>query len=219
MLKELIPQDWADVLSDTLSEPYFEELDQFLTLAYKETTVYPQPTSIFEAFTLTPYKTVKVVIIGQDPYHGEDQAHGLSFSVLPGIKCPPSLKNIFKELKGDCDIDREEGYLVDWAEQGVLMINDVLTVKAKEPRSHRKKGWEHFTHAVISALNEKPEPIIFVLWGNDAIKKEKIIASHHTIIKGPHPSPLSAYRGFFGSKPFSTINQYLNDYYNTTIKW
>jgi uracil-DNA glycosylase len=215
MLKTLIHTDWKSILEDTFEKDYFNKLEIFVENAYLEDTIYPPKSHIFEAFNHTPYTEVKVVILGQDPYHGENQAMGLSFSVPSTEKLPPSLRNIYKELYDDVKITRMTGDLTDWAEQGVLLLNDVLTVKAKTARSHRGKGWEVFTLDVIEKLNMKDEPIVYVLWGNDAIKKEKYIADHHHIVKGPHPSPLSSYRGFFGSKPFSKINELLK----TPIKW
>lgn len=219
MLKELIQNDWKILLSEEYTKEYFIALDTFLTETYKQHTIYPEKSHIFEALNMTPFEQVKVVILGQDPYHGPHQAHGLSFSVPTGEKLPPSLRNIYKELYDDLKITRFSGNLHDWAAQGVLLINDVLTVEEKKPRSHRNKGWEQFTEAIFHVLNTSEEPIIFVLWGNDAMKKEKMIASHHVVIKGPHPSPLSSYRGFFGSKPFSRINDYLTRWDKSIINW
>lgn len=215
MLKELMPKDWQLQLETAFSSPDFQKLEAFVEEAYMNHTIYPEKSHIFKAFQLTPFDQVRVVIIGQDPYHGPHQATGLSFSVPMTEKLPPSLRNIYKELYEDLGITRIHGNLEDWARQGVLMINDVLTVEAGKARSHRGKGWEKFTQAVIEKLNEKKDPVIFVLWGNDAIKKSDWIHPPHIIIKGPHPSPLSAYRGFFGSKPFSTINNNLDQ----PIEW
>jgi len=219
MLKRYLNDDWYNILKEEFTKDYFLELQAFLTDAYKNHTIYPDKSHIFTAFNLTAFKDVKVVIMGQDPYHGENQAHGLSFSVPIGEKLPPSLKNIFKELYDDVKVTRMHGNLEDWASQGILMINDVLTVEASKARSHRNKGWEKFTHSVFEALNTKTDPIVFILWGNDAIKKEKLIDDHHIIIKGPHPSPLSSYRGFFGSKPFSKVNEYLKANNKALINW
>lgn len=218
MLRDLLPNDWQSLLSDEFQKEYFTTLDQKVTEAYENHITFPKESHIFEAFKRTAYHDVKVVIFGQDPYHGENQAHGLAFSVEIE-KLPPSLRNIYKELKEDLGIERTTGILSDWADQGVLLLNDVLTVEKASPRSHRKYGWIQFTEAVVHILNQRQDPVIFVLWGNDAIKKEKMIASHHFIIKGPHPSPLSAYRGFFGSKPFSKINDILIKLGKRPIEW
>lgn len=219
MLQQYLNDDWFQSLNEEFKKDYFLELEAFLTEAYEHHTIYPEKKHIFHAFNLTPLKDVKVVILGQDPYHGENQAHGLSFSVPMTEKLPPSLKNIYKELYDDVGVTRIHGNLESWAKQGVLMINDVLTVEASKARSHRNKGWEKFTQAVIQVLNEQDTPIVFILWGNDAIKKEKLIHEKHHIIKGPHPSPLSSYRGFFGSKPFSKINMFLEEHQLNTIDW
>ena len=183
--------------------------------------IFPPREEIFSALRLTPYNQVRVVIIGQDPYHDDDQAHGLAFSVRRGIKIPPSLRNIYKELEFDLDIPQaEHGYLVKWAEQGVLLLNTVLTVRAHQANSHRKKGWEEFTDAVIKAVNRKSEPVCFVLWGGPAGKKADLIdQDKHLVITAPHPSPLSSHRGFFGSKPFSTINKFLSANGMEKINW
>lgn len=218
MLKELIPSDWQKLLSDEFEKDYFIHLDQKICDAYKNNTIYPKKSHIFEALNKTKYEDVKVVIFGQDPYHGENQAHGLSFSVLID-KLPPSLRNIYKELNDDLGIHRSSGNLSDWAEQGILLLNDVLTVEKSTPRSHRKMGWIDFSTAIVNLLNKREDPIVFVLWGNDAIKKEKLISQHHFVIKGPHPSPLSAYRGFFTSKPFSKINNILVSIEKEPIEW
>ena len=219
MFSQYLQSDWAELLKDEFQEEYFIKLSEFLEDAYKNNIIYPDKSHIFNAFNLTPFKKVKVVIIGQDPYHGDNQAHGLSFSVPIGEKLPPSLKNIYKELYEDLKITRLHGNLEDWAKQGVLMINDVLTVEKGKARSHKNKGWEIFTKHVIELLNTADHPIIYVLWGNDAIKKETLIDDKHIIIKGPHPSPLSSYRGFFGSKPFSKINNILISSGSLPIEW
>lgn len=203
-----LPDSWKNVLAEEFDKPYFKELENFIAQERKFKTIYPAPENVFSAFELTPFEQVNVLILGQDPYHGENQAHGLCFSVKPGVKTPPSLVNIYKELKNDigCDIPNH-GYLVPWAKQGILMINAVLTVEAHTPNSHKNKGWETFTDAVISKVNQKQEPVIFVLWGGYAKKKLKLIdTNRHTVIQSAHPSPLSARNGFFGSKPFSQIN-------------
>ncbi|WP_240839475.1 uracil-DNA glycosylase [Acidaminobacter sp. JC074] len=219
MLKNYLNDDWYQILKEEFDKDYFKELESFLDDAYENHTIYPEKSHIFHAFNLTHFIDVKVVLIGQDPYHGQNQAQGLSFSVPMGEKLPPSLKNIFKELLDDVGITKIHGDLEEWAKQGILMINDVLTVEASKARSHRNKGWEHFTKAVIESLNDSDHPIVYILWGNDAIKKEKIIDKKHHIIKGPHPSPLSSYRGFFGSKPFSKVNDYLNQDNLGSIEW
>ncbi len=203
--------DWQTILSDEFQKEYYIELRNQLIKEYKEHRIYPNMYDIFNALHLTAYSDTKAVIIGQDPYHNEGQAHGLCFSVQKDIDIPPSLKNIYKELKDDLGYDiPNHGYLVKWAEQGVLMLNAVLTVRAHKAASHKKLGWEHFTDRIISLLNEKDEPVVFILWGAFAQSKEALITNpKHLIIKSPHPSPLSASRGFFGSKPFSKTNSYL----------
>lgn len=203
--------NWKDVLGQEWEKPYFVDLQTFLDKQYAEHTIYPARTDIGSAFRLTPFEEVKVVILGQDPYHGEGQAHGLSFSVKPGVRVPPSLRNMFKELSDDigCEIP-PNGYLVKWAEQGVLLLNTVLTVRAGEANSHKGMGWETFTDIVIQKLSERDKPIIFVLWGKPAQSKIKLIdTTKHKILQAPHPSPLSVHRGFFGSKPYSKINAQL----------
>ena len=206
-----IPNFWKKALAEELNKPYFKELQKFIEEERQSKVIYPAAEDVFSAFQFTPLEKVNVLILGQDPYHGENQAHGLCFSVKPGVKIPPSLVNIYKELKDDigCEIP-DSGYLVPWAKQGILMINAVLTVEAHTPNSHKNKGWETFTDAVISKVNEKQEPVIFVLWGGYAKKKLKLIdTTRHTVIQSAHPSPLSARNGFFGSKPFSKINSAL----------
>ncbi len=220
-LRELLPASWQPVLSDELSKPYFSALEQYLESEYASQTVYPPKQEIFSAFSLTPYDDVKVLILGQDPYHGPGQAHGLSFSVKPGERVPPSLRNMYKELEADlgCAIPNN-GYLVPWAEQGVMMLNAILTVRHKSPASHQKHGWETFTDAVIEALSAREKPMIFVLWGGKAKKKAKLIdSSRHQVLTGAHPSPLSARYGFFGSKPFSGINDTLTSWGQAPIDW
>ncbi len=215
-----LPQGWRDAVGDQLSKPYFQDLEAFLAEERASEQVFPPEDEVFTAFELTPFDDVKVVILGQDPYHDDGQAHGLSFSVKPGIKTPPSLVNMYRELESDLGHPRpSHGNLVRWAEQGVLMINAVLTVRAHKPNSHKSKGWEKFTNAVIKALSRRQAPMVFVLWGGYAKKKAKLVADHHAVIQGTHPSPLSARNGFFGSKPFSTINRHLADFGLEPIDW
>jgi uracil-DNA glycosylase len=200
--------NWNDVLADEMEKSYFKELQSFLDKEYKEQTIYPVRSDIGSAFRVTPFNEVKVVILGQDPYHGVGQAHGMSFSVKPGVKIPPSLRNMYKELAEDigCSIPTS-GYLESWAQQGVLLLNTVLTVRAGQANSHKGMGWETFTDAVIQKLSGREKPVIFVLWGKPAQSKRALIDKRkNVIIEAPHPSPLSAYRGFFGSKPYSNIN-------------
>ena len=206
-----ITNDWMELLNSQFEMDYYKDLRAFLLEEYGSGAVYPDKYDIFNALNYTAYKDVKVVILGQDPYHGPNQAHGLSFSVKPGVPAPPSLVNIYKELRDDlgCYIPNN-GYLKKWADQGVLLLNTSLTVRAAEANSHRNKGWELFTDVIISTLNERIKPIVFILWGNNAISKEKLITNPaHYIIKSVHPSPLSAHRGFSGSKPFSKANNFM----------
>lgn len=221
MLKDLIQTDWQDILHDELQTDYVKNLELFLEKEYQSKTIFPDKKNIFSALNYTPFSETKVVILGQDPYHGDNQAHGLSFSVLPGTKIPPSLVNIFKELADDCKINTpSSGYLVPWAKQGVLLLNTVLTVEKGKAHSHKNKGWENFTNCIIKSLNKKENPIIFVLWGKPAQQKKQLIdQTKHIVIEAPHPSPLSAYRGFFGSKPFSKINNSLKETNQPQINW
>jgi uracil-DNA glycosylase len=217
-----LPQDWLDLLEDLFQTPPMNELRSFLRSQYKlGSCIYPPSSEVFKAFHLTSVKKVKVVILGQDPYHGPKQAHGLSFSVPDGVTPPPSLKNIFKELTSDLGCSTpQKGNLSSWAQQGVLLLNSVLTVQAHQPASHQGKGWEFFTDQVIERLNSHHHHLIFVLWGSYAIKKKSLISCEkHLILQSPHPSPLSAHRGFFGSKPFSQINEYLIQHNKTPIQW
>ncbi len=217
----MIDNDWLNVLGEEFHKPYYKELYQFVKQEYDTTQVFPPADDIFNAFHLTPLNEVKVVIIGQDPYHNIGQAHGLCFSVKPEVEIPPSLVNIYQELHDDlgCKIPNN-GYLVKWAKQGVLMLNTVLTVRAHMANSHRGKGWEEFTDAAIRALNRQDRPIVFILWGRPAqMKKSMLNHPKHLILEAPHPSPLSAYRGFFGSKPFSKTNQFLEANGITPIDW
>ena len=220
-MKNLLDNDWQDLLAEEFDKDYYQNLRLFLVNEYKNNTIYPNMHDIFNALKFTAYKDVKVVILGQDPYHGPNQAYGLAFSVQKGVKTPPSLVNIYKELNDDlgCYIPNN-GYLKSWADQGVLLLNTVLTVRAHEANSHRNMGWEIFTNRIISLLNERQEPIVFILWGSPAIAKKKLITnSNHYIITAPHPSPLSAYRGFFGSKPFSKTNDFLKSINIEPINW
>ena len=206
-----IQNDWLNVFQEEFEKPYYKELYKKVMEEYRTHLIFPPADDIFNAFHLTPLKNVKVVIIGQDPYHNDGQAHGLCFSVKPDVDIPPSLVNIYKELHDDigCPIPKN-GYLTKWAEQGVLMLNTVLTVRAHQANSHRGIGWEEFTDAAIRAVNKIDRPIVYILWGRPAqMKKAMLTNPKHLILEAPHPSPLSAYRGFFGSKPFSKTNEFL----------
>lgn len=206
-----ITNDWLDVIGDEFKKPYYKELYTFVVNEYRNYIIYPDANDIFNAFHFTPLSNVKVVILGQDPYHNENQAHGLCFSVKPYVDIPPSLANIFKELHDDlgCYIPNN-GCLEKWAKQGVLLLNTILTVRAHRPLSHQGKGWEIFTDAVIKAVNDLDRPVVFILWGKPAQSKKKMLTnSKHLILEAPHPSPLSASRGFFGSRPFSKTNEFL----------
>ncbi|NLV88009.1 MAG: uracil-DNA glycosylase [Tissierellia bacterium] len=220
-MKKIFNNDWQDLLEDEMKKDYYQKLRTFLIEEYRTKTIYPDMYDIFNALHLTPYKDVKVVILGQDPYHGPNQAHGLSFSVKPGVKIPPSLKNIYKELQDDlgCYIPNH-GSLTKWAKEGVLLLNTSLTVRARQPNSHSNIGWEIFTDHIIELLNERKDPIVFILWGNNAIRKKALITNPwHYIITSPHPSPFSANRGFFGSKPFSKTNKFLESIGKKPIDW
>ena len=216
-----IEKSWSDVLADEFAKPYFEQLTQFVRNEYRTSQIFPPGKQIFAACDATPFNDVKVVIIGQDPYHGDRQANGLCFSVNEGIECPPSLINIFKELSDDLGVAmRTSGDLSDWARQGVLLLNSTLTVKAHCAGSHQGHGWETFTDAVINRLANMRNHLVFILWGSYAIRKGAFIdRSRHLVITSPHPSPLSAYRGFFGSRPFSTANAYLESNGIKPINW
>ncbi len=213
--------DWASLLDKEFNQPYYLQLMQFLTQEYENHTVYPLCSDIFNALHYTSYKETKVVILGQDPYHGPGQAHGLSFSVKAGIPLPPSLKNIFKELTADVGCPYPlEGSLEKWARQGVLLLNTVLTVREGEAHSHKGKGWERFTDSIISLLNDRPDPVLFILWGKPAQVKTKLInAPQHAILMSAHPSPLSASRGFLGSRPFSKANDILRQWGGVPVNW
>ena len=216
----MINKKWDIVLKDEFKKEYFKKLGIFVKNEFKNKIVFPIYENIFDALRFTDYDEVKVVILGQEPYHGLGEAHGLSFSVQEGIKMPPSLLNIFKELYNDLGIKRTKTDLTDWAKEGVLLLNSIMTVEKDKPLSHKNKGWEIFTDTIISKLNDREDPIIFVLWGSFArSKKELITNSRHKIIESVHPSPLSANRGFFGSKPFSKINNYLSEMNKEKINW
>ena len=216
-----ISADWRDILQSEFDKPYFEQLTKFVRSEYGTTQVFPAGRNIFRAFDKCPFESLKVVIIGQDPYHGDGQAHGLCFSVKPSVETPPSLLNIYKELQDDlgCYIPNN-GYLEKWARQGVLLLNTVLTVRAHQANSHRGIGWEEFTDAAIRALNEQDRPIVFLLWGKPAQMKKSLLNNpKHLILEAPHPSPLSAYRGFFGCRHFSRTNQFLEQNGLAPIDW
>jgi len=216
-----IENSWDKKLEGEFDKPYYINLRQFLVDEYKTRNIFPLMNNIFNALKLTPYEDVKVVILGQDPYHGAGQAHGLSFSVQPGVRIPPSLLNMYKELRNDlgCYIPNN-GYLVPWAEQGVLLLNTVLTVREGEANSHKNKGWENFTDRIISLLNDREKPIIFLLWGSNAKEKIKLITNPtHYILTTVHPSPLSASRGFMGCKHFSKTNEILKSLGEKEIDW
>ena len=212
---------WNEILAEEMQKDYYQELQAFVQKRRAEVRVFPEEKNVFNALELTPFESVKVVILGQDPYHGFGQAHGLSFSVQKGIPLPPSLRNIYKELQEDIGGNLPtEGDLSHWAQQGVLLLNTVLTVEEGNANSHKGMGWERLTNRLIESLNELKHPVIFILWGKPAQDKEKLITnSNHVILKAPHPSPLSAYRGFFGSKPFSRVNDILIQQGQTPIRW
>jgi uracil-DNA glycosylase len=218
----MISNDWLAAVGDEFHKPYYRELYQFVKEEYSTRVVYPPADDIFNALHLTPLHEVKVLILGQDPYHNEHQAHGLSFSVLPDQReIPPSLQNIYKELQDDlgCNIPNN-GYLEKWARQGVLLLNTVLTVRAHQANSHQGKGWEQFTDAIIRAVNAQDRPIVYMLWGRPAQMKASMLDNpKHLILKAPHPSPLSAYRGFFGCRHFSQANEFLQAHGQTPIDW
>jgi uracil-DNA glycosylase len=216
-----INNDWLEAIGNEFRQPYYKELYQFIKSEYMNYVVYPSSDDIFNAFHFTPLSEVKVVILGQDPYHNEGQAHGLCFSVKPEVEIPPSLVNIYKELQDDigCLIPNH-GHLEKWSKQGVLLLNTVLTVRAHQANSHQGKGWERFTDAVIQAVNQQDRPIVFILWGRPAqLKRQMLTNPKHLILEAPHPSPLSAYRGFFGSKPFSKANHFLQNNSISPIDW
>jgi uracil-DNA glycosylase len=216
-----IPASWQPILAGETEKPYYHKLQQFLAAERRDHTVFPPAPEVFTALELTPYDRANVLLLGQDPYHDDGQAHGLCFSVRPGVPPPPSLANMFKELKSDVGFRiPNNGYLTPWAEQGMLMLNAVLTVRAHQPNSHKGQGWETFTDAIIRAMNEKQSQVVFVLWGGYARKKIALIdASRHVVIVSAHPSPLSAHNGFFGSRPFSQINAALRAAGQPQIDW
>lgn len=218
----MLEENWKNVLGSEFDEPYMQALRDFLRHEKdQKKIIYPKSANVFQAFTLTPFEKVKVVILGQDPYHGPGQAHGLCFSVLPGVPLPPSLQNIYKELKTDLGIPPAKGgTLVGWAKQGVLLLNSVLTVERGKAGAHQGKGWETFTDRVISLLNEQHKGLVFLLWGAYAQKKgQHIDTAHHCVLKAPHPSPFSAYQGFFGCRHFSITNQYLEKNGKSPVDW
>lgn len=212
---------WNEILEEEMKKDYYQDLQAFVQRRREEVRVFPEEKNVFRALELTPFESVKVVILGQDPYHGFGQAHGLSFSVQKGTPLPPSLRNIYKELQEDLGGELPtEGDLSHWAKQGVLLLNTVLTVEEGNANSHKGMGWERLTNRLIESLNELNHPVIFILWGKPAQDKEKLITNpNHVILKAPHPSPLSAYRGFFGSKPFSKVNEILIQQGQTPIRW
>lgn len=216
-----LQNDWLEAVGEEFKKPYYKELYEFVKEEYSTNTVYPPADDIFNALHLTALKDVKVLVLGQDPYHGANQAHGLSFSVLPGQRIPPSLRNIYQELHDDlgCGIPNN-GYLEKWAKQGVLMLNTVLTVRAHKANSHQGKGWEHFTDAIIEAVNAQDRPIVCLLWGRPAQKKSSMLNNpRHLVLKAPHPSPYSADTGFFGCRHFSQANEFLQSHGIAPIDW
>lgn len=222
-MKKVFNNDWQEILQEEFEKEYYRTLRKFVAQEYSTKAIFPPIDDVMNAFYTTPYNEVKVVILGQDPYHGPGQAHGMCFSVRPGVPHPPSLRNIFQELKNDlgCPVPKD-GYLMKWAKQGVFLLNTVLTVRQGEANSHKGMGWERFTDTVIEKLAQRPDPIVFVLWGRPAQMKRAIIeknGSQHFILQSPHPSPLSAHRGFFGSKPFSKINEQLRAWGKEPIDW
>ena len=216
-----IAADWQEILQPEFDKPYFEQLTQFVRAEYGATTVYPAGRNIFRAFDKCPFADLKVVIIGQDPYHGVGQANGLCFSVNDGVPFPPSLQNIFKEIQSDLGVAvPQSGNLDRWAEQGVLLLNSVLTVRAHEAASHAGRGWEQFTDAVVRTINERKQGVVYILWGSYAQRKGQVVdTSRNFVLKSVHPSPLSVYRGFFGCKHFSQANAYLQRVGKTPIIW
>ncbi|MFJ8493212.1 uracil-DNA glycosylase [Streptomyces sp. NPDC094038] len=217
----MLPESWRGVLGDELQQPYFKELTEFVEEERAKGPVYPPREEVFAALEATPFDRVKVFVLGQDPYHGEGQGHGLCFSVGPGVRIPPSLRNIYKEMREELGWESvpDNGYLMPWARQGVLLLNAVLTVRAGEANSHKNKGWEKFTDAVIRAVADRPDPVVFVLWGGYAQKKLRLIdETRHVVIQGAHPSPLSA-KKFFGSRPFTHINDAVAAQGHEAIDW
>ncbi|GCD97532.1 uracil-DNA glycosylase [Embleya hyalina] len=217
---QTLPESWRPVLAEELAKPYYAELTAYVDAERKEHQIFPPEDEVFAALEATPYQDVRVLVVGQDPYHDDNQAHGMSFSVRPEVRIPPSLRNIYKEMNADIGLPiPDNGYLMPWAQQGVLLLNTVLTVRAHEAASHKGKGWEKFTDAVIKAVNDRDEPVVFVLWGGHAKKKISLIdTAKHTIVQGAHPSPLSA-KLFHGSKPFSQIDAALAAMGHKAIDW
>lgn len=220
IIVEVKSMEWSEVFHDITNRHDFKEMHDFLEQEYSTQIVYPDKENIYQAFDLTPFNNVKVVILGQDPYHGPNQAHGLAFSVQRNAKFPPSLRNMYQELEDDIGCVRKSPHLQDWAREGVLLLNTVLTVRQGEAHSHKEIGWETFTDEIIHAVSQNLSNVVFILWGKPAQQKIKLIdTSKHFIIKAPHPSPLSAYRGFFGSKPYSKANDYLKSKGIQPINW
>ncbi|WP_323376968.1 uracil-DNA glycosylase [Streptomyces smaragdinus] len=219
-MTDTLPESWAGVLGEELQQPYFKELTEFVEEERAKGPVYPPRGEVFAALEATPFDRVKVLVLGQDPYHGEGQGHGLCFSVRPGVRIPPSLRNIYKELHAETGLPiPDNGYLMPWAQQGVLLLNAVLTVRSGEANSHKDRGWERFTDAVIKAVAERPDPAVFVLWGAYAKKKKRLIdTERHVVVEGAHPSPLSA-KKFFGSKPFTQIDEAVAAQGHEAVDW
>ncbi|WP_138492907.1 uracil-DNA glycosylase [Paenibacillus pinistramenti] len=217
----MFDNDWDEVLAEEIQKPYFQELRYTLAREYKQHTVFPPKELLFTALKLTSFSGTRVVILGQDPYHGPGQAHGLSFSVQPGVRIPPSLQNIYKELHDDIGAPNPgHGSLLHWARQGVLLLNAVLTVRQGQPNSHKGIGWETFTDAIVEKLNEREKPLVFILWGSHAQQKGSFVdRKRHKVITSPHPSPFSAHKGFLGSRPFSETNRFLAEHGENTIDW
>lgn len=216
----MINKKWDEILKQEMKKEYFRKLGTFIKKEYQTKIIFPEYKNIFNALRYTDYDQVKVVILGQDPYHGYNEAHGLSFSVREGVKMPPSLRNIFKELKDDLNINRTKSDLTDWAKEGVLLLNSIMTVEKDKPLSHKDKGWEIFTDYIIKELGKREDPIVFILWGSYARSKKELIENKkHLILESVHPSPLSANRGFFGSRPFSKTNNFLKNNGKEIIKW
>lgn len=212
-MKQIIKNDWQEILEEEFEKDYYKNLRELLIDEYRHYQIFPKAEDIFNAFNYTSYEDLKVLILGQDPYHNVGQAHGLAFSVKEGVKVPPSLRNIYKELNEDLGVKiPNSGYLKKWTEEGIMLLNTTLTVRAHQPMSHSKIGWEIFTDAVIKKINEREKPVVFILWGNHARERKRLITNNrHLIIEGPHPSPFSANRGFFGSRPFSRANKFLEE--------
>lgn len=220
-MKEIFHNDWQQCLAEEMEKPYYQELRRLLLEEYKNYAIYPPMEDIFNALQTTSYQDTKVVILGQDPYHKKGQAHGMAFSVQKGVPVPPSLQNIYKELQDDLGLPiPQTGYLMPWAHQGVLLLNTTLTVRERSPMSHKDIGWEIFTDAILSLLNQKDEALVYILWGAHARSKKRLLNNpKHLILEAPHPSPLSAYRGFFGSRPFSKTNKFLEENNLRPIDW